>query len=167
MNESSSAIDKTVSQGTMGDRIRAIADQLRQETSLQIKATSRILGAAAQISENHDRLIDQVVEMVEEDLEQHTQSSKLEVFTIEQLQQQFNTLKQAKAHFEIKANSWVTLVDKLNQQILKQQTTDPRSNANPVSVFQRLDAIENELQAVRTDLNQTLRILEEILKKLS
>jgi hypothetical protein len=76
MSDSSSTVGKIVSQGTAGDRIRVIADQLKQETSLQIKATSRILGAAAQISENHDRLIDEVVELMEEDLEQHSQPSK-------------------------------------------------------------------------------------------
>jgi hypothetical protein len=49
---------------SLGDRIRGIANQLRQENDVQIKATSRILGAAAQIAQNHDHLIDEVVEMV-------------------------------------------------------------------------------------------------------
>jgi len=55
--------------GTLGEQVRKIADQLQQDTELQIKATSRILGAAAQISENHDQLIREVVDMVEEDLD--------------------------------------------------------------------------------------------------
>ncbi|MBW4442168.1 MAG: hypothetical protein KME10_13215 [Plectolyngbya sp. WJT66-NPBG17] len=160
MSEGTRAVDKTLSQGTAGDRIRAIADQLRQETSLQIKATSRILGAAAQISENHDRLIDDVVEMVEEDLEQQTQPPISEAVTVERLQRQFKTLKQAKLHFGIKANTWALLADRLSQ-----QSTVP--NDNQVSVFQRLDAIEGELQAVRSDLNQALKVLELILRKMS
>ncbi|MBD1845930.1 hypothetical protein H6F89_21460 [Cyanobacteria bacterium FACHB-63] len=160
MSDRSSAIKKMANSGNAGDHIRAIADQLRQETSLQIKATSRILGAAAQISENHDRLIDQVVEMVEEDLERYTQSTTTEPLTIEQLQQQFKTLKQAKLHFGIKANAWASLVDKLNQ-----QTT--ASHSNQASALQRLDTIEFELQTVRTDLSKALKILTLILEKVS
>lgn len=156
-----SAVDKLANQATAGDRIRAIADQLRQETNLQIKATSRILGAAAQISENHDRLIDEVVEMVEEDLDQQAESST-EEFTIEQLQQQFKTLKQAKAHFGIKANAWAGLVDKLNQ-----PASPLESDAHQTSIFQRLGTIEDKLQAVRTDLSQALKVLELILEKIS
>lgn len=54
---------------TFGDQARQIADRLRKETNLQVKLTAQILGAAAQIAENHDRLIDEVVDMVEEDLD--------------------------------------------------------------------------------------------------
>lgn len=160
MSDRSSAIKKMANSGNAGDRIRAIADQLRQETSLQIKATSRILGAAAQISENHDRLIDQVVEMVEEDLERHTQPKPTETPTIAQLQQQFKTLKQAKSYFGIKANTWASLVDKLSQ-----QTTDP--NSDQASVYQRLDTIERELQTIRADLSKALTVLKLILEKVS
>jgi hypothetical protein len=58
---------------TVGEQIRQIADRLKQETSVQVHATAQILGAAAQISVNHDRLIDEVVEMVEEDLSKETE----------------------------------------------------------------------------------------------
>jgi hypothetical protein len=162
MSDSSSTVGKIVSQGTAGDRIRVIADQLKQETSLQIKATSRILGAAAQISENHDRLIDEVVELMEEDLEQHSQPSKGKEITVEQLKRQFKTLNQAKAHFGVKANTWALLAKKLNQ-----QTTVSSPNPDQVSVPQRLDAIENELRVVQTNLNQALNLLKMILKKVS
>ena len=163
MSDSSDGVDKIVRPGTVGDRIRAIADQLKQETSVQIKATSRILGAAAQISENHDRLIYQVVEMVEEDLEHQAQPSTPPAITVKQIQQQFKTLKDAKSHFGIKANAWASLVDKLNHQVASNSNQD----SNQASVSQRLGAIEDEVQAVRTDLNQALRVLDLILEKIS
>jgi hypothetical protein len=179
---------------TAGDRIRKIADQLKQETSVQIKATSRILAAAAQISQNHDRLIEEVVEMVEEDLEQQVQADRSsgeqdssalmlksesplsaprirdlggrscskenkEKITVESLKQQFKKLDQAKAHFGIKASSWVILADKLNQKTL------PNSDELPVSL--RLDKIEAELETLRTDVNQALNLLALMLEKLS
>ncbi len=162
VSNDSSAVGKAASQRTLGDRIRGIADQLKQETNLQIKATSRILGAAAQISENHDRLIDEVVEMVEEDLEQQTQTQTDEVIAVEQLKQQFKTLKQAKAHFDVKASSWVALVEKLNG-----QTVVSRSSPDETSDSQRLETIEGELKALRTDMSQVLNLLEMILEKVS
>ena len=56
----------------------------------RIKVTSRILGAAAQISQNHDRLIDQVSEMIQEDLAQEATVEMGEIVTIDQLKKQFN-----------------------------------------------------------------------------
>lgn len=160
MSKASSLVKKTSRQRTAGDRIRGIADQLKQETSLQIKATARILGAAAQISENHDRLINEVVEMVEDDLEQQAHPQTAETITIEQLRQQFKTLKQAKSHFGIKANTWASLVDQLNQ-----LSTPPDSSEQ--SIVQRLDAVERGLHTVQTDLSQALKMLELILQKIS
>jgi hypothetical protein len=98
----------------LGDKIRNIADRLKQETEVQIKATSRILGAAAQISENHDRLINEVVEMVEEDLEKQTQAYQKDIYTVEILKQQFKTLREAKKRFQLKATSWESLVNQVN-----------------------------------------------------
>jgi hypothetical protein len=98
----------------LGDKIRNIADRLKQETEVQIKATSRILGAAAQISENHDRLINEVVEMVEEDLDKQNQTYQKDIYTVEILKQQFKTLREAKERFKLKATSWESLVNKLN-----------------------------------------------------
>ncbi len=98
----------------LGEQIRSIADRLKQETEVQIKATARILGAAAQISENHDRLINEVVDMVEEDLNLEQQPFPTHIYTVDILKQQYKTLRDAKAHFNLKANSWETLVNKLN-----------------------------------------------------
>lgn len=161
MSDEASMI-KAVVRETLGDRIRTIADQLKQETNLQIKATSRILGAAAQISENHDRLISEVVEMVEEDLEQDSQTQEAEWFTVERLKQQFKTLTQAKAHFNLKTRTWATLVEKLNEQkaILE-------ISPDELAVSQRLDRMEADLKALQTDLNQALNLLDLILKKVS
>ncbi|MBW4541728.1 MAG: hypothetical protein KME43_21665 [Myxacorys chilensis ATA2-1-KO14] len=157
-----SSIVKAATRGTVGDRIRSIADQLKQETDLQIKVTSRILGAAAQISENHDRLIDEVVEMVEEDFEQPPQVQGVNVFTIEQLKHQFKTLNQAKAHFDVKASNWASLVNKLNQ-----PTPISHPEQSGADVAHRLDAIESDLKILRTDLNQALTKLDLILQKVS
>jgi hypothetical protein len=98
---------------SVGETIRQIADQLNQESNLQIKVTSQILVAAAQISENHDRLIDEVVDMVEEDLDDQVRIHNTNKFTVDILKQQFKTLGEAKAHFGVKANSWATLSNKL------------------------------------------------------
>ncbi|MGF2036950.1 MAG: hypothetical protein RMZ43_016815 [Nostoc sp. CmiVER01] len=98
----------------LGDQIRSIADRLKQETDIQIKVTSKILGAAAQIAENHDRLITEVVDMVESDLNLESQVSQKHIYTIDILKQQFKTLRNAKAHFNLKVSSWESLVNKLN-----------------------------------------------------
>ncbi|MEH2449514.1 MAG: hypothetical protein V7K18_28110 [Nostoc sp.] len=98
----------------LGDQIRSIADRLKQETDVQIKTTSRILGAAAQIAENHDRLISEVVDMVELDLNLEKQVFQKHIYTIDILKQQFKTLRDAKAHFNLKVSSWESLVNKLN-----------------------------------------------------
>jgi Na+-transporting NADH:ubiquinone oxidoreductase subunit NqrA len=161
MSDEASMI-KAVVKETLGDRIRTIADQLKQETNLQIKATSRILGAAAQISENHDRLVSEVVEMVEEDLEQASQAQEVEWFTVEQLKRQFKTLTQAGAHFNLKTRTWATLVDKLNE-----QKALPEIKPNEISVAQRLDKIEDDLKTLQTDVSQALSLLNLILKQVS
>ncbi|KAM3101686.1 hypothetical protein ACKFKF_06730 [Phormidesmis sp. 146-12] len=153
---------KAVVRETLGDRIRTLADQLNQETNLQIKATSRILGAAAQISQNHDRLVNEVVAMVEEDLEQASRSQAVEWVTVEQLKRQFKTLAEAKAHFNLKTRTWVTLVDKLNG-----QKALPEIKPDEISVSQRLDKIEGDLKALQTDVNQALSLLDLILKRVS
>ncbi|MBD3886416.1 hypothetical protein IFO70_32540 [Phormidium tenue FACHB-886] len=152
-------------QGTLGDRIRNIADQLKQESSVQIKATSRILGAAAKLSENHDRLIDEVVDMVEADLDQQAQAqAAAEPHTVEQLKQQFRSLSSAKTHFGVKVASWAALARKLNDQTdgFKQSRTDEPKDSVP----SRLDAIEQEIKSMRTDMEQVLKLLDIILKKL-
>ncbi|WP_416669527.1 hypothetical protein [Egbenema bharatensis] len=165
----------TARKTTLGDRIRHLAQQLRQEDQIQIKATSRILGAAAQLAENHDRLIDEVVEMVEEDLDQQAPTPQAptppQPYTVEQLQQQFGKFSDAKAHFGIKAASWAALVDKLNQP-WRQQRTDTRHPSPPSApspsrspssqdaVLQRLEAIEREIQTLRGEMAQVLSLLK-------
>jgi hypothetical protein len=52
----------------LADKMKAIANDLRNETNEQVKATARILDAAAQIAQNYDNLVDEVAEMVGEDL---------------------------------------------------------------------------------------------------
>lgn len=54
----------------LGNKIRAEVARLRQEREIQRQAMIRILGAAAQIADNHDRLITEVVEVAEADLAQ-------------------------------------------------------------------------------------------------
>lgn len=142
----------------LGDRIRTLTSQLRQERDVQIKATARILGAAAQIAVNHDRLIDQVVEMVEADLEQQSQLPASERYTVASLKQQFQTLKAAKTHFNLKTSSWDNLVAKLNQPAAATPSPMPKATA-PASVAQRLTAIEQELHLLRGDMNQVLHLL--------
>jgi hypothetical protein len=151
---------------TLGDRIRGIAHQLRQESDVQIKATSRILGAAAQIAQNHDRLIDEVVEMVEQDLGQPIQVKPAELssapYSVERLKQQFKTLKNAKAHFDLKAASWAELATKLNE-----PATKPHVQAAPPqdAVAQRLEAIEHDIQTIKGDVHQILSLLNAIAER--
>ncbi|OLP19838.1 hypothetical protein BST81_03430 [Leptolyngbya sp. 'hensonii'] len=159
-------IDPPPGKKSLGDKIRGIADQLRQDTEVQIKATSRILGAAAQIAQNHDRLIDEVTEMVEQDLEQEEQAQRIakaigslpQTYTEETLKQQFKTLNQAKAHFDIKANSWAALAAKLNQAPAVKSAPSPQQD-----VLSRLEGIEAEVTELRAQVTQVLTIVTEIL----
>lgn len=153
---------KAGNQTNLGDRIRDIADQLKQETYVQIKATSRILGAAAQISENHDRLIEEVSDMVQEDLDQAPDLVSTEPVVVEQLKQRFKTLAQAKVHFDIKANSWLALTEKINE---REKTPPP--NLEKSCMSQQLESIDIDLKALRTDLNQVMNVLTMIAEKVS
>lgn len=156
MSDHSISTLRSTKKESLGDRIRNIANQLRQEDQIQIKATSRILGAAAQIAQNHDRLIDEVVEMVEEDLNQSVQAIQAS-YTPETLQQQFKSLKDAKAHFGVKASSWVALAAKLNGQSTPSNPSHPHAQE---PIIQRLEAIEESIQAMRGDINQILMLLQ-------
>ncbi|MBD2463848.1 hypothetical protein H6G89_22870 [Oscillatoria sp. FACHB-1407] len=170
----------TAQKQTLGDRIRGIANQLRQENDVQIKATSRILGAAAQIAQNHDRLIDEVVEMVEEDLDQQASIAAFEPYTVERLKQQFQKdFKAAKAHFGVTANGWGALVSKLNEPTEKSSTKETaksskrgsttssaKSSKTQDSTTQRLEAIERDIQTMQGDINQILNLLNQIVGKL-
>ena len=167
MSDDSALTVPTSRKSTLGDRIRNIASQLRQEDEVQIKATSRILGAAAQLAENHDRLINEVVEMVEEDLDRQ-QAQQPALYTVEQLQQQFKKLGDAKAHFGIKASSWANLASKLNEQAAPPPAVASlKQNNSQDAVFQRLEAIEREMQMIRGDINRAMSLLKLILEKVS
>lgn len=164
MSDDLEPIHSTPVTSALGDRIRNLTSQLRQERDVQIKATSRVLGAAAQIAVNHDRLIDQVVEIVEEDLNQKSQLQSTELYTVDSLKQQFKSLKNAKAHFNVKANSWDTLAAKLNE---TSTSPSPKATSTQDTVAQRLDTIEQELQLLRGDMNQVLNSLATLIEKLS
>jgi hypothetical protein len=139
-------------QNSVGDEIRKIANRLQEEQILQIKATSQILGAAAQISKNHDQLIDEVTQIIEEDL---IQASQKDVFTIEVLKRKFRILREAKLHFGLKARSWENLVQSLN--------TMPNNRKfvgnNNASIIKRLDLMEEEIQTIHAEVRQILSLL--------
>jgi membrane-bound ClpP family serine protease len=190
MNYDSAPIQPTVISSSddgasMGDRIRELTQKLRQERDVQIKATSRILGAAAQLAVKHDRLIDEVVEMVEEDLaaQEHAalEGQSAQVYSADKLKQQFSSLKDAKAHFNLKASGWEALAAKLNQASASLQPSvqpsptqpdrltpkaEPFPKAVGQDVHQRLAAIEAEIQAMRMDMGQVLDLLHHLRQKL-
>jgi len=162
MKQESVPINSTQHTGTLGDRIRRIADELREETDLQIQVTSRILGAAAQISENHERLIDEVVDIVEDDLAQNVDTYTTNTYTVEALKKKFKTLGEAKQYFDLKANSWLALAEKLNrysnQQIMSAEI--PK-----MLIIERLDVIENELKVLRLETSQILALVQQLIFK--
>jgi hypothetical protein len=160
MSQEPAPVVRTKSKGTLGEQVRRIADQFQQETDLQIKATSRILGAAAQISENHDRLIRKVVDMVEEDLDNETRIYQTKTFTIGILKQQFRTLSEAKSHFGLKASSWATLANKLNNPSVQNPIS---TDCSKTSVTKRLNAIEDEIRIMRTEISQILFLLKQLI----
>jgi hypothetical protein len=150
---------------TLGDRLRGIAEELRQETDMQIKATSRILGAAAQMAQNHDRLIGEVVDMVEEDLDPREQSEVLAPDDVSDLKKKFKTLKVAKAHFGIKANSWEVLITKLNERNgISVHSETGILNPAQNEVLKRLSAIEQDMKSLQGSIEQVVELLREIAK---
>ncbi|MBE9159827.1 hypothetical protein IQ265_23760 [Nodosilinea sp. LEGE 06152] len=165
MGNDSVSIVSASQPATLGDRLRGIAEELRQETDTQIKATSRILGAAAQMAQNHDRLIDEVVEMVEEDLERMESGEGQAPYDVASLQQEFKTLKAAKAHFGIKANGWDALVTKLSQASnIPASAKNRMPNATQEPVLERLSAIEREMVFLRGSMEQVIGLLQELVK---
>lgn len=144
---------------TLGDRLRGIAQELRQETDTQIKATSQILGAAAMIAQNHDQLIGEVVEMVKEDLDR---GQSVVTYSVAVLKQQFKTLKTAKAHFGIKANSWDALVARLNA------VNSPTANfldPSPDEVSRRLGEVEAAVKSLQASVDQVLGLLRQMVDR--
>ena len=144
---------------TLGDRLRGIAQELRQETDTQIKATSRILGAAAMIAQNHDQLIGEVVEIVEEDLER---GQVVVTYNVAVLKQQFKTLKAAKDHFGIKANGWDALVAKLNEgSSYTADVLDPSQD----HVSRRLGEVEAAIKSLQVSMDQVLGLLQQMVDR--
>ena len=152
---------------TLGDRIRDMTQQLRQERTIQIQATSRILGAAAQLAINHDRLLDEVVEMVETDLDLQTRQP---MYTVQSLKQQFKTLKRATAHFQITANRWDVLVTQLNAADSVVNTVPPVSDRPPETteppISDRLTHIEHAIHTMQQDIHHIHTVLIAIAEKL-
>ena len=169
MTDISSSERGDLAKSALGDRIRSIAGQLRQESQVQIRATSRILGAAAKLAVNQDHLIDEVVEMVEADLNQEAHASQIAtVYTVKHLKQQFGKLNEAKAYFGFKASSWSALADKLNETHSTPDSSYPseRTDQTHADIPQRLTAIEQELQVIRKDINQALKLLDRLVAEL-
>ena len=160
MDKESTSITRILQKQSIGDQIRSIADRLKQETNLQIKVTSKILGAAAQIAENHDQLIDEVVDMVEQDLDQKAPANQSKAYTVKTLKQQFGTLSNAKAHFDLKASSWAALVSKLTDDNAPVKKIDEQSHN---SIPQRIEGIEQELKVMQADIKQILALITELL----
>ncbi|MBW4461369.1 MAG: hypothetical protein KME47_14185 [Nodosilinea sp. WJT8-NPBG4] len=166
MSDDSASIISASQPATLGDRLRNIAQELRQETDTQIKATSRILGAAAQMAQNHDQLIGEVVEMVEEDLHEREQSQAPATYELPDLQKKFKTLKAAKAHFGIKANSWDSLATKLNEASEIPDSSETWiPNTTPSQVLDRLDRIELEIRSLQGSMEQVLGLLQKMIKQ--
>jgi ABC-type oligopeptide transport system ATPase subunit len=152
---------------SLGDQVRKLADQLKEESALQIKVTSRILGAAAQISENHDRLITEVTNMVEEDLDREIFIQTITLYTVEQLKQTFKKLEDAKSHFGIKASSWGVLVTKLNNSSGQQNLPSSSNSTSKTkeSIPERFNSIEHELKNLRSDTSQILVLLQQLISE--
>ncbi|MEB3273874.1 MAG: hypothetical protein VKJ85_08835 [Prochlorothrix sp.] len=145
-----------------GDQARQIADRLRAETELQVRLTARILGAAAQIADNHDRLIDEVVEMVEEELDQREEQAPTTPVTEQQLKQRFKTLKAAKAHFGIKAASWAILAEKVNQSRISSSSLQPTPSEVTNQTPDRLLMLEQEVKALHTKVDRLIALVVEL-----
>lgn len=158
----------------LGDRIRRIADQLQAETTQQIKATSKILGAAAQINLNHEKLIDEVVDVMHEDLTERDSHQATSPLTSDVLKQKFKTLRQAKDYFQIKAQSWDALAQKLKKkrrveidQFCSQKSVIlPHSHFIP-PIFKGSDSSNIMISDLESSLMERFNLIEKRLCELS
>jgi MoxR-like ATPase len=140
----------------LGDRIRNLTQKLRQEDEIQVKATVKILGAAAQMAQNYDRLVDEVVKVVEADLQHQPPIT----YTEKQLRQQFTNLKAAKSHFNIKASSWSVLVEKLNT-----QARQPSNLTEDASLELRVKNLELGIQRIQVQMTDMLALINQLIEK--
>ncbi len=139
--------------GTLGDRLREVADRLTAEQEIQIKATARILGAAAQMAQNHDRLIAEVSEMVQGDLA---------AGEVERLKREFGTLKAACAHFGKTARRWQDLAAQLSPS----RALPPGEPLDGAAQVQRLQAQVQELEKRVATLQRTVEQLQALVDRL-
>lgn len=160
MNTKTSDYSHPKPRQTMGDRVRNIADQLQQETQIQVKATARILGAAAQIVENHDRLVNEVTTMVNQDLDLLQSVNQSPKHTIENLKKSYKTLKNAKEILGLKAKSWNELLEKINTQSVTHNDKTLSLDSQLIEFSDRLNIVEKEIQLMRSDLKSILFFLE-------
>jgi hypothetical protein len=103
--------------------------------------------------------------MVEEDLDRREQSEILAPYDVSDLKKEFKTLKAAKAHFGIKANSWEVLATKLNETnriSVHSETGIPNPTQN--EVLKRLSAIEQDMKSLQGSMEQVLGLLREIVR---
>ena len=154
------------------DSIRQTIDDLQAEDQLQTRITSRILGAAAQISDNHERLIEQVAEVARDDLEK-MEALSAQRHTPEGLKQEFQTLNCAKAHFEIKARSWSALAKKLNGTNDARQSpaqhsakAEGKRAERETELSERLARLEEKLEKMQADLSLVLQLLSTLIHPL-
>jgi hypothetical protein len=96
--------------------------------------------------------------MVEEDIDRQTQVHQKKTYTVDLLKQQFKTLREAKAHFRLKASSWAELVKKLNSLSAPNPLPVDRSKT---SATERLNTIESELKIMRTEIGEILSLLKQ------
>lgn len=59
----------TVKPSRAGDKIRALAAEMRAQSEADKKALARLVGAAAQIAQNCDRIIDEAARAAEDALD--------------------------------------------------------------------------------------------------
>ncbi len=110
------------------------------------------------LSPSHEILED--VDLINEDLKQPSQSPEAFVYTVDFLKQEYKKLNQAKAHFDLKANSWATLANKLNERSVG---TNKKTHSSQVSVTKISQSeIENMYSEIKNMYNKIENMYSEI-----
>lgn len=143
------------------DKVRQVADELKVEDELQKRITARILGAAAQISNNHEHLIDEVAEVSRDDIDRIEALQSSPVHSVRQLKLKFKTLSQAKAHFGVTARSWKSLVEKLNSEVSELMPEGDKRQEQGTT--ERLAQIEQRLEQLQVDVQTILGIVSKLI----
>ena len=139
--------------------VREIADNLKNETNIQVKATSKILSNAAKIAVNQDQLIDEIVDVVIEDLDTVQQTKESRLYIIGLLKKKYGTFHNAKSHLGVKARSWSALINKLNNQSIIENRNN---NETKLSLNERLSSIETEIENINYRVDQLFVLLKQI-----